>query len=129
MLHMSTVTDLLGGDYDVGAGLAFDALADPVRREILAVLAEREECSVGELADQIDSVGRTGVSSHLRVLRAAGLVSERKKGRFRYYSVDPTGPARDVIEMLHSLFQGALVDAGQAAADADATADREIRSA
>ena len=113
----------------MGAGLAFDALADPVRREILAILAEHEECSVSELAERIDSVGRTGVSSHLRVLRAAGLVSERREGRFRYYSVDQTGPARDVIEMLHSLFQGALVDASRAAAEADARTDGEIRSA
>lgn len=100
---------------EAGADLAFDALADPVRREILAVLAEREECSVGELVERIGSVGRTGVSSHLRVLRAAGLVTERKAGRFRYYSVHPTGPARDVIQMLQSLFQGGLADAGAVA--------------
>lgn len=111
------------------ADLAFDALADPVRRQILTVLAEREECSVGELTQQIDSIGRTGVSSHLRVLRGAGLVSERKDGRFRYYSVDSTGPARDVITMLHALFQGALADVGRAAAADANAADRDIQSA
>lgn len=113
----------------MGAELAFDALADPVRRQILGVLAERDECSVGELAERIDSIGRTGVSSHLRVLRAAGLVTERKAGRFRYYSVDATGPARDVIAVLHSLFQGALADAGRVAASEVELADREIQSA
>ncbi|WP_236796049.1 helix-turn-helix transcriptional regulator [Amycolatopsis sp. GM8] len=113
----------------MGTELAFDALADPVRRQILGVLAERAECSVGELVENIDSVGRTGVSSHLRVLRAAGLVTERKAGRFRYYSIDPTGPARDVIDMLHSLFQGALADAGRAADARGKTTDRDIRSA
>jgi DNA-binding transcriptional ArsR family regulator len=113
----------------VAADLAFDALADPVRRQILGVLAERDECSVSELAEQIDSVGRTGVSSHLRVLRAAGLVTERKAGRFRHYSVDSTGPARDVIALLHALFQGALADAGRAAAAEAQAADPEIRSA
>ncbi|WP_214366677.1 ArsR/SmtB family transcription factor [Pseudonocardia sp. H11422] len=96
--------------------LAFDALADPVRREILAVLAEKEECSAGELSERISRVGRTAVSSHLRVLRTAGLVSERRFGRFRFYSVDPTGPAQDVIRLLQELFQGSL-DAAKAAAE------------
>jgi ArsR family transcriptional regulator, arsenate/arsenite/antimonite-responsive transcriptional repressor len=92
----------------VAAARAFEALADPVRREILAVLAENEECSVGELAARIQRVGRTAVSTHLRVLRTAGLVTERRSGRFRYYSVDPTGPAQEVIRLLQDLFQGSL---------------------
>ena len=102
----------------MAADLAFDALADPVRREILAVLAERDECSAGELAARIQRVGRTAVSSHLRVLRTAGLVTERRTGRFRYYAVDPTGPARDVIRVLHELFQVSLDDAKAAAENA-----------
>ena len=85
--------------------LAFDALADPVRREILGVLAKREECSAGEVSEAIHRVGRTAVSSHLRVLRTAGLIAERRTGRFRYYSVDSTGPAQDVIQLLHELFR------------------------
>ncbi|MFE7277811.1 ArsR/SmtB family transcription factor [Streptomyces sp. NPDC057623] len=109
------------------ADLAFDALADPVRRQILGVLAEREECTVGELAEQISSIGRTGVSSHLRVLRAAGLVSERKAGRYRHYSIDPAGPAREVIATLQALFQGALADAGRAAASKATEAGPGIR--
>lgn len=91
-----------------GADLAFDALADPVRREILAVLAEQEECSAGALAGRITSVGRTAVSTHLRVLRVAGLVSERREGRFRFYSVDPTGSASEVMALLQGLFQSSL---------------------
>ena len=94
---------------------AFDALADPVRREILAVLAERDECNAGELSQRIQRVGRTAVSTHLRVLRTAGLISERRDGRFRYYSVDPTGPAQDVIRLLQELFQRSLDDAKTAA--------------
>lgn len=92
----------------MASDLAFDALADPIRREILAVLAERDECSAGELSNAIHRVGRTAVSSHLRVLRTAGLIAERRTGRFRYYSVDPTGPAQDVIRLLQDLFQGSL---------------------
>lgn len=112
----------------MAADLAFDALADPVRREILTVLAACEECSAGELSQQIDRVGRTAVSSHLRVLRTAGLIAERRDGRFRYYSVDPTGPAQDVIRLLQALFQGSLDDAG-AAADAATPPDTMGRRA
>lgn len=88
--------------------LAFDALADPVRREILAVLAENEETSAGALAARITSVGRTAVSSHLRILKSAGLVTERKSGRFRFYAVDPSGSARDVLAVLHHVFRAGL---------------------
>jgi ArsR family transcriptional regulator len=100
----------------VASDLAFDALADPVRREILTVLAQCGECNAGELAARIQRVGRTAVSTHLRVLRSACLVAERRTGRFRYYSVDPTGPAQEVIQLLQSLFQGSL-DQVKAAAE------------
>ncbi|MFR9805361.1 ArsR/SmtB family transcription factor [Pseudonocardia sp. RS010] len=90
--------------------LAFDALADPVRREILAVLAEQDECSAGALAERITTVGRTAVSTHLRVLRVAGLVTERRAGRYRYYAVDPTGSAAEVLTLLQGLFQQSLHD-------------------
>jgi ArsR family transcriptional regulator, arsenate/arsenite/antimonite-responsive transcriptional repressor len=112
----------------VAADLAFDALADPVRREILAVLAEREECSAGELAEHIRRVGRTAVSSHLRVLRTAGLIAERRTGRFRYYSVNPGGPAQEVIRLLQGLFQGSLDDA-KAAAESGGLGERAGREA
>lgn len=107
----------------MAADLAFDALADPVRREILTLLARRAECSAGELSEHIDRVGRTAVSSHLRVLRTAGLIAERRTGRFRYYSLDPTGPAQDVIALLQELFQDSLVAAKIAA---ESAADRDI---
>lgn len=106
----------------MAADLAFDALADSVRREILTVLADRDECSAGELSDAIHRVGRTAVSSHLRVLRTAGLIAERRTGRFRYYSVNPTGPAQDVIRLLQALFRSSL-DAVKAT-DEPATAER-----
>lgn len=94
-----------------GADLAFDALADPVRREILGALAEDEEISAGALAGRIHSVGRTAVSTHLRVLRVAGLVTERREGRYRYYAIDPSGAAAEVIRLLHGLFRDSLRDA------------------
>jgi ArsR family transcriptional regulator, arsenate/arsenite/antimonite-responsive transcriptional repressor len=101
----------------VASDLAFDALADPVRREILAVLAANDECSAGALAEQITSVGRTAVSSHLRVLKVAGLVTERRAGRFRYYAVGPSGSARDVLELLHLVFRSGLRSVNEAVSD------------
>ncbi|MEJ8280935.1 ArsR/SmtB family transcription factor [Pseudonocardia spirodelae] len=97
------------------ADLAFDALADPVRRQILSVLSETDELSAGGLAERITTVGRTAVSTHLRVLRVAGLVTERRSGRYRYYAIDSRGAAADVIALLRSLFQGSLRDARSAA--------------
>jgi len=99
----------------MSAQKAFDAIADPVRREILRLLVDHDECSVSQLAESIHSVGRTGVSTHLRVLRTAGLVTERKAGRFRLYSVDATGPARDVLVEMHELFRDFPTGSGQSA--------------
>lgn len=113
---MSSDHDASGGG-GKEAGLAFDALADPVRREILTVLAEQEECSAGDLAERITSVGRTAVSTHLRVLRVAGLVTERRSGRFRFYAIDPHGAAADVIALLRALFQSTLDEVGAAVED------------
>ena len=85
--------------------LAFGALADDVRRSILQVIADKGECSAGEIADSVGRVGRTTVSSHLRVLRTSGVVTERRQGRYRYYSLDPEGPTRDALEFLQGLLR------------------------
>lgn len=87
---------------------AFDALADPTRRQILQFLADRDEATAGQIAGQVGTVGRTAVSSHLRVLRTAALVTERREGRFRYYSLDARGPVRDVLSFLETLLGSSL---------------------
>ncbi|MEV0388909.1 metalloregulator ArsR/SmtB family transcription factor [Nonomuraea sp. NPDC050643] len=87
--------------------LAFEALADGTRRRILRLLAERGECAASEISEAITNVGRTTVSSHLRVLRVANLVDERRDGRFRYYSL-ARKPAEDMVEFLRGLYQGSL---------------------
>lgn len=68
---------------------ALTALADPTRRAIFERLAAGE-CAVGELADGLP-VTRPAVSQHLRVLREAGLVADRREGTRRIYRVDPRG--------------------------------------
>jgi DNA-binding transcriptional ArsR family regulator len=60
------------------ADAVFKAIADPTRREILRLL-RREELTVGGLAENF-RISRPAISKHLRLLRAAGLVSTRKQG-------------------------------------------------
>jgi DNA-binding transcriptional ArsR family regulator len=75
-----------------------EALADPTRREIFERLRQGES-PVGQLAEGMP-VSRPAVSQHLKVLKEAGLVTERKDGTRRFYSVDREGLAelRDYLE-------------------------------
>ena len=66
-----------------------DALGDPTRRAIFEQLRSGPR-AVGELANELP-VSRPAVSQHLRVLREAGLVTERRNGTRRLYRVDPNG--------------------------------------
>jgi DNA-binding transcriptional ArsR family regulator len=67
----------------------FTALGDPTRREIFERLADRPH-AVGELARELP-VSRPAVSQHLRVLKEAGLVTDRPAGNRRVYQLDPDG--------------------------------------
>jgi DNA-binding transcriptional ArsR family regulator len=67
----------------------FVALAEPRRREILTLLGEAE-LSAGDIASRFD-VTRPAISQHLAVLRASGLVNERRSGTRRLYRVRPEG--------------------------------------
>ncbi|MEA2267906.1 MAG: ArsR family transcriptional regulator, arsenate/arsenite/antimonite-responsive transcriptional [Solirubrobacteraceae bacterium] len=108
------------------SSLAFDALADSTRRTILRVLADRGECRVGEIASEVTQVGRTAVSSHLRILRSAGLVNERRDGRYRMYSVDRDS-LDGVVEFLSALYRAPL-DELRARMEAPALSDEEARN-
>jgi DNA-binding transcriptional ArsR family regulator len=68
---------------------AWTALADPTRRTIVARLAERPR-AVGELARTLP-VSRPAVSQHLKLLKDAGLVSDRQAGSRRIYGLNPNG--------------------------------------
>ena len=72
-------------------GVVLDALGDWTRRQIFDALKHGPQ-SVGELAARMP-VSRPAVSQHLRVLKDAGLVIDRKEGTRRIYSVDPDGLA------------------------------------
>jgi DNA-binding transcriptional ArsR family regulator len=68
---------------------ALQALADPTRRSVLEQLRGGPR-AVGEIAARLP-VSRPAVSQHLRVLKEAGLVTERQNGTRRLYRVDPDG--------------------------------------
>jgi DNA-binding transcriptional ArsR family regulator len=65
------------------------AIADPTRRRIVELLAERER-SAGELVDEFD-LSAPAISQHLNVLREAGLVVTRAEGQSRIQSLNPAG--------------------------------------
>jgi DNA-binding transcriptional ArsR family regulator len=64
----------------------FAALADPTRRRIIALLAERDR-TVNEIAAQF-SISRPAISRHLRVLHRSGLVMDERRGRERLQRFD-----------------------------------------
>ncbi|HWB88346.1 MAG TPA: metalloregulator ArsR/SmtB family transcription factor [Acidimicrobiia bacterium] len=67
---------------------AFNAVAEPRRREILDVLADGER-TVNEIVEMV-GLSQPLVSRHLRILRQVGLVRSRAMGRNRFYRLDAT---------------------------------------
>jgi DNA-binding transcriptional ArsR family regulator len=78
---------------------AIQALGDPTRRTVFERLREGPR-SVGELASGLP-VSRPAVSQHLRVLKEAGLVRERREGTRNYYRVNGDG-----LTDLRAYFEG-----------------------
>lgn len=70
----------------------FHALSDPTRVAILHMLRDGERC-VCELQDELEAA-QSRLSFHLRVLREAGLVADRRDGRWAYYRVVPEALAQ-----------------------------------
>ncbi|WP_028062561.1 ArsR/SmtB family transcription factor [Solirubrobacter soli] len=70
----------------------FDALGDPTRRAIFERLA-KGPTPVNEIAKDLP-VSRPAVSQHLKVLKQAGLVTDRAEGTKRLYQLDPSGIAQ-----------------------------------
>jgi DNA-binding transcriptional ArsR family regulator len=81
------------------------AIADPTRRKVLELVRDRE-LAAGEIAGEFE-ISRPAVSRHLRVLRNAGLVSERRDGRLRLYRADPA-PLAELSRWLQDYWSGRL---------------------
>lgn len=78
------------------ATMAFLAMADPTRRSILQILSKDVELAVSSLAQHFPEVTRAAISSHLRVLRDADMVVEKRRCQFRFYFLG-TNRAQDVL--------------------------------
>ncbi len=81
----------------------FRALADPTRRKILELLAERDR-TAGEIAEQFP-IAFASVSHHLGVLKAAGLVAAAREGQFIRYRLNST-VFQDMVRYLMTKFAG-----------------------
>jgi DNA-binding transcriptional ArsR family regulator len=89
-------------------GAVLNALADPRRRAILRLVRDIERPS-GEIAAYFPEVTGPAISQHLRVLREAGLLAERRSGTRRLYRARPEG-LRELREWLREFWGDALED-------------------
>ena len=79
----------------------FHALAAPARRAILDELQDRDGQTLFELCARLTmkhelGLSRQAISQHLEVLEAAGLVSSRREGRYKFHHLDTT-PLEDIV--------------------------------
>lgn len=99
---------------------ALQAIAEPRRREILRLIW-RQELRAGEIAARFEpEVTRPAISQHLRVLREAGLVDERREGTRRLYRARPQGLAE-----LRAYFESLWDDSLDRLKDAAETEERK----
>ena len=87
----------------------FNAIAEPRRRQIVALLADSSGRSVGEIVDAM-ALAQPAVSKHLGVLRAVGLVTVRSLGRQRLYALNPTElkPVHDWVKQFERFWSHQL---------------------
>lgn len=105
--------------------LTFGALADPIRRAILARLA-KGEATVGELASPFE-VSRPAISKHLRVLERAGLVRRARDGRLSRCELDaePMRDAAEWVERYRKFWEGQLDALSRYLEDEESNRDQE----
>lgn len=86
----------------------FQAIADPVRREIIELLAD-ETLTVNTVAQKFD-VSRPAISKHLKILKECGIITINKQGRERFCQIQPKNliPAFLWIEQYQNLWEDRL---------------------
>ena len=83
---------------------AFHALSDPTRLELINRLAGGEQC-VCELTDALKT-GQSRLSFHLKVLKDAGLIQDRREGRWMYYALNEAA-LEELEDLIHTLKKAA----------------------
>lgn len=100
MYHTSMTPATLSRPRELQRGARlFQALSDETRLAILGMLRHGERC-VCELQDELGAA-QSRLSFHLRVLKDAGLVADRREGRWAYYRIAP-----DALTAAHDLVVG-----------------------
>jgi ArsR family transcriptional regulator len=84
--------------------VAFKAIADPTRREILHLL-RKEEMTAGDVAARFD-MSKPTMSHHFSVLKEAGLVTSRREGQTIWYALNTT-VLEDVLAWAMDMARGA----------------------
>lgn len=78
----------------------YRAIADPTRRQIMDLLAERDRMTLFEICSRLTSAGtgssRQAISQHLAVLEECGLVHSSRVGRTKVHTLD-TDPLREIV--------------------------------
>ena len=85
------------------AGQVFHALSDPTRLELIQRLAGGEQC-VCDLTDALKT-GQSRLSFHLKVLKEAGLIRDRREGRWMYYALNEEA-FEETAELIRMLKDG-----------------------
>jgi DNA-binding transcriptional ArsR family regulator len=101
------------------------ALGEPRRVAILRLVRERE-CPSGEIAARFPDVTGPAISQHLRVLREAGLIEERRSGTRRLYRARPEGLAQ-LRALLRDFWDDSLAQLKDAAEDQERKGARRDR--
>lgn len=86
----------------------FQAIADPVRRDIIDLLS-KDKLTANRVAEKFD-VSRPAISKHLKILQECGLVQAEQKGRERYFQIKPSElvPAFMWIDQYRKLWEDRL---------------------
>ena len=86
----------------------FQAIADPVRRDIIGLLAE-EVLTVNSVAEKFE-ISRPAISKHIRILQECGVVTVEKKGRERFCRITAKNlmPVADWVEQYRKLWEDKL---------------------
>lgn len=86
----------------------FQAIADPIRRDIIGLLAEKS-LTVNAVAEKFD-ISRPAVSKHIRILNECGIIVINQKGRERYCKIQPKNlvPVSEWIQQYTKLWEDKL---------------------
>jgi DNA-binding transcriptional ArsR family regulator len=92
------------------AALLFAALGDPTRLVLLQQLSDRGPASISTLADRVPAMSRQGVTKHLLVLAAAGVVHGNRDGREHVWALNPArlAEARRHLDLIAREWDDAL---------------------